>query len=131
MTAVDKAKELASLSKDDHLLYKVLKWSNGSKEEFTDNRKLTMSIEEADIITSQLADKPGYHTFMVDLDVPARLIPSSTEGHSHLYVDVEMTWEKYQQILCALAGAGIIQKGYYLSSLRAKLTSLRLPWVRK
>ena len=65
------------------------------------------------------------------LDGPAVLVPSSTPGHSHLYIDVPMTWEQYEAILTALADAGVMEQGYYRASKLRKGTHLRLPWVRK
>lgn len=91
------------------------------------------TLETANVYTSEIADgsHAGQHTVAIDLDVPARLIPSSTPGHSHLYVDVPMTWDKYSALLAALADAGVIEPGYEASAKRRKWTSLRLPWIKK
>lgn len=73
----------------------------------------------------------GWHTVMLDLDVPVRLVPSSTTGHWHLYIDVAMPWWRYRRLLRALKTAGIIEPGYYSVSVARKHTALRLPWVKK
>jgi hypothetical protein len=120
-----------SLSRFKHLLYKVTKWTTNSGDGWSDTRELVSDLDEANIITSQLADKPGYHTVMLDLDVPAKLVPSSTDGNSHLYIDVEVDWHSYVRLLHALAECGIIERGYLNVSVKNHLTSLRLPWVKR
>lgn len=74
---------------------------------------------------------PSRHAVLLDLDVPAKLIPSSTEGHSHLYVDVECSQEAYFRFLDAAAEVGIITKAYAEASQRKGASYLRLPWVKK
>lgn len=91
------------------------------------------NIYSANLISSEIADGEyaGQHTVAIDLDVPARLVPSSTPGHSHLYIDVPMTWDRYVAVLDALADAGVVQHGYVKASEIRKFTTLRLPWIRK
>jgi hypothetical protein len=59
----------------------------------------------------------GRHAPVIDLDVPARLIPSRTPGHSHLYLDVPMSWAQYSALLHALAGAGVIEVRHFVRAL--------------
>jgi hypothetical protein len=68
---------------------------------------------------------------VLDLDLPAQLIPSSTPGHFHLYLDVELSHSTYMDLLTALAAAGIIERGYADASRERGYTAVRLPWVRK
>lgn len=90
----------------------------------------TQELAYANVVTSRLVDSP-LHTLMIDLDVPATLVPSSTPGHSHLYIDVPMDWLVYREVLHTLANAGIVQDGYVQASIRRGFTSLRLPWISK
>ena len=99
----------------------------------------------SNILSSEIIDDPArtarfgaggegdgpLHTVMLDLDVPARLIPSSTGGHYHLYIDVPMPWGKYKRLLKTLAHVGIIEPGYYKAACSRKATFLRLPWIKK
>lgn len=71
------------------------------------------------------------HAVILDLDVPAYLVPSSTEGHSHLYIDVKCSREDYFNLLHALADCGVIEEGYARASEAKGATFLRLPWVKK
>lgn len=73
----------------------------------------------------------GWHTVMLDIDQPVRLVPSTTPGHWHLYIDVAMPWWRYRKLLKALKNAGIIEPGYYSASVARRCTALRLPWVKK
>lgn len=91
---------------------------------------------EANIVTSELVGdgEPWAvpeHAILVDLDVPAFLIPSSTPGHSHLYIDVRTTEEKLMRVLEALAVAGAVEDGYAAASRARGYSALRLPWVKK
>lgn len=71
------------------------------------------------------------HRPMLDIDFPAALVPSSTPGHFHLYLDKPMPAKKYFDLLVALAEAGIIEEGFANASIERGYTSLRLPWVKK
>ncbi|WP_405056999.1 hypothetical protein OG474_30215 [Kribbella sp. NBC_01505] len=86
--------------------------------------------DDAEVVMSQIVGTDK-HTLMIDLDVPATLIPSTTPGHSHLYIDVKTDWPMALQVLEALADAGVVEPGYVRASEARRCTTLRLPWVRK
>lgn len=86
-------------------------------------------IQDAEVVSSEIHD--NLHAPALDIDVPAWLIPSSTEGHSHLYIDCPMTWRQYKKLLKALAKSGVVEKGYVKASIRRKHTALRVPWRGK
>lgn len=71
------------------------------------------------------------HLPVIDIDLPCKLIPSSTEGHFHLYIDHPMPWGQYVELLAALAFAGIVEKGYVNASERRGQTFVRKPGVKK
>jgi len=51
-----------------------------------------VTVEDgANVVSSLLTN--GNHAPCIDLDVPAMLVPSSTPGHSHLYIDIEVPWK--------------------------------------
>lgn len=72
-----------------------------------------------------------YHRPVLDIDIPIKVVPSSTPGHSHLFIDHAMAWPAYQKLLHALAEAGIVESGYVAASVRRGHTSARLPHVKK
>lgn len=96
-------------------------------------------IGDADVVSSELAVSPDgafggkHHIVALDIDYPAYLVESSTEGHYHLYLDVPggVPHVKYLRLLNVLADAGVIQNGYAKVSNERGHSDLRLPWVPK
>jgi hypothetical protein len=82
------------------------------------------------LVSSELADS-DLHAPALDIDFPCRLVPSSTDGHFHLFIDVEMTWDDYERLLAVLADVGVIEPGYHRVSAERRATHLRLPHIRK
>lgn len=120
--------ELDALSQHSHVLHLIDFDADYAKDMYG-----PAELSEATAFSSEIASGKhgGKHTVAIDLDVPARLVSSTTPGHSHLYIDVPMTWPTYLSLLHALAEAGVIEDGYYGASERRGFTSLRLPWVKK
>lgn len=83
----------------------------------------------ANVISSE--GENGLHYPVLDIDFPAYVVPSSTPGHVHLYIEKGMPWEAYSKLLIALADAHIIQEGYLEACLARRMTFVRLPWVSK
>jgi hypothetical protein len=96
-------------------------------------------IERANLITSiveagglsHLGGDFAMHKVVIDVDLPVRVIESSTPGHFHLFIDHEMTWLTYVALLRALTAAGIVEPGYLAAAQGRGHTAVRLPWVRK
>jgi hypothetical protein len=65
---------------------------------------------QANLVSS--LTQTGLHAPVIDLDLPARLVPSRTTGHSHLYIDHELIWTDYLDLLKALAQSGIVEPNY-------------------
>lgn len=84
---------------------------------------------EATLVSSKLVD--GQHAPALDIDLPCRLVPSTTEGHFHLFIDKPMSWRRYKALLKALKNAGVIEEGYYGASVRRRMTMLRMPHIKK
>lgn len=95
------------------------------------DREVVTDLDVANVVSSPMSNGWGRHRVLLDLDVPAWLIDSSTPGHSHLYVDVGCSWPDYLQFLKAAERIGLIEPGYLAASEARGYTSLRLPWVRK
>ena len=92
-------------------------------------------LADANLISSiDPGTEPGMfaeHRPVLDLDVPAFLVPSSTPGHSHLYLDVKMDDATFWRLLEALADAGVLEPGYVRACKSRGYTSVRLPWIKK
>jgi hypothetical protein len=91
----------------------------------------TEDPSEAHVTTSKVAGKSKTHKLVIDLDLPAKLVPSSTPGHFHLYVDKEIEETVYFDLLDALESAGLIESGYVGASFARGFTAVRLPWIKK
>lgn len=114
------------------------------------NREPGVLYKDAQVVSSELGDRwqqpmnvpvpktpfparPSQrnHIIALDIDVPAWCIPSSTDGHSHLYISHQLQWPQYEKLLRVLAEIGLIEEGYKDASIKRKATFLRLPWVKK
>lgn len=102
-----------------------------------DDRRATTDPEEVEAISSCHRldlDKPAAerrHALLIDIDQPAWLIPSSTGGHGHLYVDLEIPDDALWRFLDAAAEIGLVEEGYVGACKARGMTSLRAPWVEK
>lgn len=91
------------------------------------------NVEELDKANVIISREVGFRTHrpVLDLDIEAKLVPSSTPGHFHLYLDKSMSWEDYCELLYVLAKVGIIEPGYASVSMARGYTAVRLPWIKK
>jgi hypothetical protein len=87
------------------------------------NHSTIVNEADANVVTSMVC--LDIHAPALDIDMEARLIPSSTPGHYHLYIDKPMTWRKYKKLLKVMAKVGILQQGYVNSAIRNGYTALR------
>lgn len=76
-------------------------------------------------------DPAATHRPVLDIDFPAALVPSSTPGRFHLYLDIEIKDADYWPMLEALAAAGVLEPGYVRACQSRGYTSVRLPWIKK
>lgn len=130
------------------LLGKVTTWkittfakNSEGMDDWEDDRTEASVIEGANAVSSRLLapppspwgsrDERKLHAVLLDLDVPAYLVPSTQPGHSHLYIDVAVEEERYFNLLDALAQCGVIEFGYAAASKKKGGTFLRLPWIKK
>lgn len=96
-----------------------------------------VSVEAANLVSSQLYSKGkgvlhGLHSPVLDIDFRARLEPSSTDGHFHLYLDgLVMPWAEYRQLLRALGECGVIERAYLEACERREMSCVRPPGVTK
>lgn len=84
----------------------------------------------ATMVTSKLEDT-YLHMPVIDIDLPCMLVPSSAPGHFHLYIEKEMSWEKFTAMLEAMEAAGVVGKGYVAYTKRRGYATVRYPGVTK
>lgn len=90
-----------------------------------------VSEEEGNLVSSEVAPGGVLHAPVLDIDFPAQLVPSSSEGHFHLYLDRVMTWDEYRVLLWTLWKVGIIEEGFYQLSIKRGATFVRKPGIKK
>lgn len=119
------------------MFYKDVKWKDDyGNANFS---RVVATRTDAEVVTSEVIQSQnenialtnGLHSPVLDIDIPAHLVPSSTPGHSHLYFDHLMTWRQYKRFLKALAKVGILENGYVKASIRRGHTAVRVPWLKK
>lgn len=66
------------------------------------------------------------HMPAIDIDHRVEVVESRTPGHSHLFIDVPMTWEQYIKLLTVMVEVGIVERGYLDASIKRGMTALRL-----
>lgn len=100
--------------------------------------KLETDITKANLVGSRIevslksAKTPQYrHKPVLDLDVSCMLLPSSTKGHHHLYIDKALTTEQYDKLLKVMVEVGLYNEGCYKTWKQHGSTFVRLPWVEK
>ncbi len=84
---------------------------------------------EANLVGSAVGD--GNHMPVLDFDFPCRLVPSTTEGHFHLYIDTPVEWSRYIDVLVAMKRARLLQTGFVDGSIRCGQSTVRPSWVKK
>jgi len=86
---------------------------------------------EANLVGS-LCDDGVSHMPVLDIDrMAVRVVPSTTPGNFHLYIDKPMPWSDYAELIEMLAVVGIIERGYANASLERRATFVRKPGVLK
>lgn len=90
-----------------------------------------VEVDEATVITSEVAGNPGRHRVVLDIDLPGSMVESSTPGHHHLFLDKVMSWDDFQRLLWVMTDLGLVEEGYASASTKRGYTAVRLPWIGK
>lgn len=108
--------------------------SRNSLRDTQRERSFIVSKDQANLVSSNVPDKPGIHAPVLDLDIPFRKVEStqsSKHGGGHLYIDVECEEDAYFRLLDALADCNIIERGYANASKNKGGTFVRPKGVYK
>lgn len=145
MTAVFKNVELSLLHMPDSLdplpgFAKDLEWYHSWNVE-RDDRLADESGSSVPVIpnedtlpanmVSSKIEGSNKHKVILDIDCEAKLIPSSTPGHYHLYIDKTLDSEGMGSLVGSLFRAGIISEGNFNQWDHFGGQYLRLPFLRK
>lgn len=129
----DAGQRYAQFVKDLHKC--EVSFSDDSEAIETDNvakiLRDNLSVTEANSVGSKVLMTSNMHKPVLDLDMDVLVVPSSTMGHQHLYINRELTWHDYSLLLNVLGHVGILQAGYVRASHARSESFLRTPWTRK
>lgn len=108
------------------------------EENVGEYRPTVETPDKGTVVTSEVANRENrwlpvknLHKPVLDIDLPVIVLPSSTEGHHHLYIDKVLTWDQYVELLDVLVKVGIVQEGFRNASVAREHTAVRLPWIKK
>jgi hypothetical protein len=107
-------------------LWKYRQWKNryqvdeGSRNQPYDEPNLVSSLTEG-----------GKQMPILDLDYEHHMVSSTSEGHTHFYIDTPMSKWRWFVLMCALRYAGVIELGFFVWSIRRGGNFVRLPGVSK
>lgn len=91
----------------------------------------TEDFFEANAVCSDDPTNRDRHWPVIDIDLPIHVVPSSTPGHNHLYIDYPMDTETFMALLDALVAAHLVEEGFAQGSRRRGHADLRLPHIKK
>lgn len=103
---------------------------------FTDpDARYLVPVEQSNVVGSRCADTAGKtrrrHLPIVDLDYPHVYRESSTPGHAHLLLDVEISQWRWVLLMLGLWVGGVVSRNYMLWSFRRMCNYGRQPWQHK
>lgn len=88
---------------------------SGMLDRETVEKQVLVPKDDGNLISSVPSDVmtavQGLHLPIFDIDVPHTLVPSQTPGHSHLYIHQYVEKYALQQVIAAMANAGIMGQG--------------------
>jgi hypothetical protein len=90
------------------------------------------NVENANLIGSMFVDgRHQLHKVFLDLDVEHLYVPSTSPGHGHLYINVDVTQKELLDLVEHLARLGILGSGsLHQVGIRA-MNTLRPPGLKK
>lgn len=111
-------------------------------EDVEDHRSVTANLDQVEAFSSQRTDalpmidgNEPIHALLLDIDLPAWVVPSTQVNHNHLYVDLasvhHVGTKHLEEFLLAAAQIGLVEEGYARACIARGMTSLRAPWVPK
>lgn len=108
---------------DEPMLLSFLKYRAKDDREPSD-------MENHNLVSSHVRDTKQ-HAPIIDLDFPHVYVSSTKEGHGHLYLNVPISKWRWRALMLGLYLGGVIEKGYFLWSLRRGANFVRRPGVEK
>lgn len=86
--------------------------------------------KDGNLISSKI-EGSSRHFPVLDLDFEAVLIDSKTPGNHHLYLNKDVSWQAYKNLLKALFDAELINDGFYHRALLEEATFCRSTFLEQ
>lgn len=99
------------------------------KYDLHDDRHRVEKRSNANLVSS--VTREGMQVPIIDLDYPHAYIPSASPGHGHLYLNVPISRWRWWVLMIGLRVGGVIEKGFFVWSLRRGGNFTRLPGAVK
>lgn len=89
------------------------------------NCPLKESDSDPELVCSDVGE--GMHMPVIDIDFPIQAVPSATPGHFHLYINKEVEWDKYCDVIMAMCKAGLVQWQWFDTMRDRGFSAVRHP----
>ena len=112
----------------------VIRNDSEAPEGFVDYPMLDADHSTATLVSSRLDSPVDYfemHMPAIDIDRECMLVPSSKEGHFHLFINVKMELDEYVELLEVMSRVGIVQRGFYQYAKQRGQSFVRYPGITK
>ena len=104
-------------------------WTNLNELDRVEN------LDEANIVTSKWYESRvgnvSMHKLFLDLDIEHLYVPSSTPGHGHLMINVDLDEKDLKELVALLVKLNVLSPGSLGQLVTRGANSLRLPWIKK
>jgi hypothetical protein len=74
---------------------------------------------------------PSSGGMSLELGVPVQILPSSTPGHHHVYIDAEMKWRPYRALCKAMVRVGLLESAFVDLMISHSMSMLLRPGLTK
>jgi hypothetical protein len=96
-----------------------------------------LPVFDVDVLRAEAESKVNLHIGVLcgsprfDINTHIRWVPSTTEGHHHVYVEWAVEWDPYLAALKVLANEGVVEHGYARAAEARGQTFVRMPHVKR
>lgn len=102
-----------------------------TNKKYGEASEVMCSPEKANLISSLTNVNSNFHAPVIDFDLPIEVYPSTQHGHNHLYINRDVAWEDYKELLILLVKMGLVEHGFADAAIKKGYTAVRPPGVLK
>lgn len=120
--------------KPDYIKDRLTAWFDDSEDISSNESGWLPNSNESDYSKANLVTSRTMtllHLPVIDIDLPCKLEPSTSDNCYHLYINKEVKWEDYIEMLQAMAKCGIVQQGWVNATVHRGYSAVRKPGHKK